>query len=117
MRKVLVVDDNDNVRVLYRNELKDEGYEVVTAACGRDALEIIAGGGIDLVLLDIKMPDMSGLEVLCGIREKDKELPVILLTAYDHYKQDFSSWAANEYVVKSADVSELKQVLKKYLGL
>lgn len=116
VKRILVVDDNDNIRELYKKELEEEGYEVVPAAGGKEAMDFFERESFDLVMLDIKMPDVGGLEVLGKIRDKDKSLPVILLTAYSTYEQDFSSWAADEYIVKSADLTELKDVLRKYLA-
>ncbi|MEW5946711.1 MAG: response regulator [bacterium] len=114
MKKILVVDDNENIRQLYKNELEDEGYSVLLAESGARAVEIVNGEPVDLVMLDIKMPDMDGLEVLGKIKAH-KSIPVILVSAYDTYKQDFSSWAAEEYVVKSSDLTELLEKIKKYL--
>ncbi len=70
----------------------------------------------DLVLLDMKIPGMDGIETLRKIKEIDKNIPVILCTAYGQYKQDFSSWASDAYVVKSADLQELKTKIKTILG-
>lgn len=115
-KKILVVDDETNIRTLYKDELEDEGYSIILASSGEEAFEILEKEHIDLVTLDIKMPGISGLEVLRKIKEKQKGLPVILLSAYDTYKQDFTSWAAEDYVVKSFDLAELKEKIKKYLG-
>jgi len=116
MNKIMVVDDEENIRFLYKEELMDEGYEVILASGGHEALELLKTNRPDLVTLDIKMPEMDGIETLRRIKEIDKELPVILCTAYGQYKQDFSSWASDAYVVKSADLKELKDTIKKILG-
>ncbi|MBW1646169.1 MAG: response regulator [Deltaproteobacteria bacterium] len=115
-RKILVVDDEESIRLLYREELEDAGYEVRTAASAEEALELIAAGRPDLVIMDIKMPGMSGLEALVKIKEMDRRLPVILCSAYGEYKQDFSSWASDDYVVKSANLDELKRHIEKILA-
>ena len=108
LAKVLVVDDDDNQRLLYRQELELSGYEVDTASSGPQAIERVQQGGIDVVVLDIAMPGMDGVEVLGLILAVDRGLPVILNTAYSSYKEDFMTWAAEAYVTKSSDLSELR---------
>lgn len=117
MNKILIVDDKPEIRNLIQAELEDEGYEVLLAEGGLDALDMLdkIGYSVNLVLLDIKMPDMNGLDVLNQIKQRKKELPVILLSAYHTFKQDFTTWAAEEYIVKSSDLTELKQKVSKYL--
>lgn len=115
MKKILVVDDEENIRFLYKEELGDEGYEVALASSGKEALELMKADKPDLITLDIKMPEMDGIETLKKIKEIDDKMPVILCTAYGQYKQDFSSWASDAYVVKSADLQELKDTIKEIL--
>ena len=115
-KKILVVDDEEGLRLLYKEELEDEGAEGSLAASGMEALEKLEKGSVDLVLLDIKMPGMDGVEVLRRVKEKWKDLPVILCTAYPHYKHDFGTWASDAYVVKSSDLTELKQTIKEILS-
>ncbi|MBI5198068.1 MAG: response regulator, partial [Nitrospirae bacterium] len=67
-RRILVVDDEENIRLLYKGELEDEGYEVVMAGSGEEALEVFDKVRPDLVTLDIKMPGMGGLRALEHIR-------------------------------------------------
>ena len=116
MKKIMVVDDEENIRFLYKEELADEGYEVVLAESGLQALELLRSDSPDLITLDVKMPEMDGIETLRRIKEIDKDIPIILCTAYGQYKQDFSSWASDAYVVKSADLKELKETIKGILG-
>jgi DNA-binding response OmpR family regulator len=113
--KILIVDDDPHIRTLYKEELIDEGYEVVLANSGKEALEIFEKEHFDLVTLDILMPGMDGIEVLRKMKEKNPTLPVIMSTAYD-YRDDFSVWASEAYVVKSADLDELKSTIKKLLN-
>ncbi len=116
-RRVLVVDDEEGIRLLYKEELEEEGYEVELAASGEEALERLEKeDDIDLVLLDIKMQGMDGVEVLRKIKERWKDLPVILCTAYPHYKHEFGTWASDAYVVKSSDLRELKDTIKDILA-
>lgn len=117
MKTILVIDDEANIRQLYRDELTDAGYRVVTAAHWEEARRILAEAPPDLVTLDIKMePGPNGIDVLRMIKENRKELPVIMVTAYGDYKADFSVWASEDYVVKSSDLSELKQKIAQLLG-
>jgi two-component system response regulator (stage 0 sporulation protein F) len=115
MKKILVADDEMAIRLLYSEELKEEGYEVFTASNGREALDIIDKEPLDLVILDIKMPEMDGIEALRQIKEKKPGLPVLLSTAYGEYKQDFATWASDDYLVKSSDLEDLKNAVKRHL--
>jgi len=114
-KTILVVDDEENIRFLYKEELTDEGYEVILAGNAEEALEKIGQQRPDLITVDIKMPGMDGLEFLQKLKEEEKEIPVILCSAYGSYKQDFRVWASDAYVVKSADLSELKGTIKDIL--
>lgn len=114
-KTILVVDDEENIRFLYKEELTDEGYEVMLAGNAEEALEKIGRQRPDLITVDIKMPGMDGLEFLQKLKEEEKEIPVILCSAYGSYKQDFRVWASDAYVVKSADLSELKGAIKDIL--
>ncbi len=109
MAKILVVDDEEHIRLLYSEELRDAGYEVITADSGFKLLERIEQEKPDLVILDIKMVDYDGLDLLQDIRSRFYDLPVILSTAYDTFKEDSKSIAADYYVVKSFDLTELKK--------
>jgi len=113
--RLLVVDDEENIRFLFKEELEEEGYSVDVASNGREALDKIRQSVFDLVILDIKMPGMNGIEALNEIKNMNKNLPVILCSAYGEFKQDFSSWASDGYVVKSADTKELKQTIQSLL--
>jgi DNA-binding response OmpR family regulator len=113
--KILVVDDEENIRLLYKEELTDAGYEVDTAKDAMDADKKIPVFRPDLITLDIKMPGMDGLEYLRKFREKDKQTPVVLCTAYQDYKKDFKVWASEAYVVKSFNLDHLKATIKEVL--
>jgi DNA-binding NtrC family response regulator len=116
MTKLLVVDDEANIRLLYSQELSDEGYQVVTAANALEAVERLEGAEFDLVILDIKLKNESGIELLQHIVKERHTLPVILCTAFSCYKDDFSAWLADGYVVKSSDMTELKDEIKRVLA-
>jgi DNA-binding response OmpR family regulator len=115
-KRILVVDDEEGLRLLYKEELEDEGAEVIVASSGQEALDKLDDNEVDLVLLDIKMPGMDGVEVLRRVKEKFSDMPVILCTAYPHYKHDFGTWASDAYVIKSSDLTELKQTIREILS-
>ena len=115
MKTILVVDDEDPIRQLLQEELTETGYKVLTADNARDALKLVQEEALDLVVLDIRMPGMDGLEALPRILGLKEGLPVILHTAYSQYQESFMSWAADAYVVKSMDLSELKAKIKELL--
>lgn len=113
MIKILFVDDEENLRELYKQQLSLEGYSVILAANGIEALIRAEQERPNLVIMDIRMPEMDGIEALGKMVERFKNTPVILNTAYSSYKEDFRTWAAEGYVVKSSDLTELKHKIKK----
>lgn len=116
--KILVVDDEAHIRMLYQEELQAEGY-VVAASDGRENItDVVKRETPDIVILDIKLEGnpKTGLDLLQIIREKDTALPVILSTAYDSFQHDLKSIAADAYVVKSVDLTTLKNTLKSVLA-
>ena len=115
MSTLLFVDDEKNLLKLYQREFGEEGYKVFTASSGMEALEMLRLQAIDLVILDIRMPGLDGLETLKQVMESSSNPPIILNSAYTYFKDDFLSWAAKAYVVKSSDVSELKARTKEVL--
>jgi DNA-binding response OmpR family regulator len=115
-KKILLVDDEEGILLLYSEELEEEGYLVETAMNGDQALERFQAAPPGLVILDINMPGANGIEVLRRMKEINPGLPVILCSAYPEYKQDFGTWASDEYVVKSANTDELKAAVRKHLG-
>ncbi len=116
MAKLLVVDDESSIRLLYAQELADEGYEVVTAGTAGEAVEKLQGEEFDLVVLDIKLKSESGLDLLQKVVKERHDMPVILCSAFSCYKDDFSAWLADGYVVKSSDLTELKEEIRKVLA-
>ena len=117
-KKLLIVDDERNIRTLFRDELEEAGYEVRTAGTGHDALEKVEEELPDLVVLDIRMEDMTGLEVLEQIRLKHEVLPVIMCTAVRGLQDDFTVWDSkvSDYITKPVDLDVLKQKIEKALG-
>jgi len=115
-KTIMVVDDEESVRFLYREELEEDGYRVITAQDGEEALRKVKTDRPDLITLDIRMPGMDGIEVLHRIREIDKDIPVIMSTAYGEYRHDFNIWASDAYVIKTANLDELKRNIRRLLG-
>jgi len=115
MFRLLVVEDKESLREWYGEELEKEGYDVATAANAKEALNRLREEPMDLVVLDMKMPGMNGLELLGKVLGEKIKIPVIINTAYPHYKDNFISWAAEAYIVKSSDLSELKGTIRKVL--
>jgi DNA-binding response OmpR family regulator len=109
MKKILIVDDEEVIRMLYGEELEDEGYDVITTGTGQGLVELVGREKPDLIILDIKMAEHDGLDLLQDIRKEFYNVPVILCSAYSSYKGDLKSIAADYYVVKSADLSELSE--------
>jgi DNA-binding response OmpR family regulator len=116
MKKILLVDDEDSIHLLYREELEEEGYEVHSALSGEEALDKLKIISPDLIILDINMPGMNGIDALRQIKESNPDLPVILSSAYQEFKQDLATWASDDYIVKSSNLDELKAAVKKHLS-
>ncbi len=117
MTTILLAEDDKNQRVLYEQELRFEGYGIVTAADGKDALNKVQEQPIDLVVMDIYMPRMDGIETMGRILSKNLGIPIVINTAYSRYKDNYMSWIADAYIVKSSDLTELKNKIKKLLKL
>lgn len=116
MKKVLVVDDTKNIRMLLTTCLEIEGYEVYTASDGKKALEAFDAEIFDLVFLDIKMPEMSGTEVLKRIREKRIMTPVIIITAFPTVKNAIgcTKLGALAYLQKPFTADKVRGVLTEW---
>ena len=112
MKKVLVADDEPAIRKLYERELRKEGYEVLFATNGQEAIRMVREGRPDVIVMDIRMPGMDGIEAMSRILEENNELPVIINTAFSSYKDNFLSWSADAYLTKSADLTELKGTIR-----
>lgn len=113
--KILVVDDDMHIQRLYKEEFEDEGYEVVVASNGQEAIDLFEKENPDIVTLDILLPDIDGIRILRQMKEKNPKVPIIMSTAYD-YRDDFAVWASEAYIVKSSDLDELKAMIKKLLN-
>ncbi|MBN2089930.1 response regulator [candidate division KSB1 bacterium] len=114
-QKILVVDDEDFELVRYEKVLGDEGYAVVQAHDGYEALEMVKSAPPDAIVLDIKMPGIDGIETMGKIFEENEEIPVIIHTAFSVWRENFRSRLADAFVVKTRDMGELKTKLREIL--
>ena len=114
-QRVLVVDDEEPLRILYKAELEEEGYEVLLASKARQALELVRSDPVNVIVLDLKMPDIDGIEALQKFMGIKPYIPVIINSAYSNFRDNFMTWAAEEYVVKSPDLKELKSKIRNVL--
>lgn len=117
MNRILVVDDEPNIRFVYKEVLNEEGFEVAEAESVNETFDILNRENIDLVVLDIKLRSESGLDILQRITREFPNIPVVLCSAYVSYQNDYTSWLADSYIVKSSNpyelVREVKGVLQK----
>lgn len=114
--RILVTDDDFNIRHLLREVLLEKGYEVYDAADGLEALKIFKNISIDLVILDIKMPEMDGITALRIMKEINNDIPVIFFTGYGEYKQDFATMASVDFLMKgTADLGEILERINYHL--
>ena len=117
MDKILVLDDERSLCELLKVVFQKEGYEVLTTPSAKKAIEIAQGDDIDVVVSDIKLPEMNGLEVLKRLRKIKPELPVLMITAYGTIKEAVEALkiGAYDYIIKPFDVEELKVIVAKAL--
>ena len=113
--KVLVVDDEEDVVEVIQDRLEAYGFTVVTAGNGVEALKKMSVERFDGVFLDVKMPEMGGIEALEEIRKRDRKIPVIIITSSSTREAAIEAMAkgANEYVLKPFEWEELKAKIEK----
>jgi two-component system, NtrC family, nitrogen regulation response regulator NtrX len=116
--RILVVDDEEALRTVLSTELSSEGYEVSTASDGHDAIELVKDNNYDLVLLDIKMPNVDGFEVLKFVKGVKPEIKVIMLTGFADLKNAIESkrLGAEDFVSKPYDLVDLLTTIERVLG-
>jgi DNA-binding response OmpR family regulator len=112
---ILVVDDEELILKLYSKEFVEEGYQVKTARSAEEAINMVQEGEVNLVILDIKIEGKNGVELLSDFRRINRDLPIILNSAYSTYKSDFRSWLADAYLVKSSNLEELKKTIRELI--
>ena len=116
-KKILIVDDEKDIDEVLTHFVKSIGFEVVVALSGKEALEILDLKKPDLILLDIAMPGMDGLEVLRGIRKKDVEVPVVIITAYKDAEKVVEGFrlGAKDCIFKPFDLDYLAKVIRSLI--
>ena len=116
-KKILIVDDEDTLRILVRNELEHHGFEVFDVPGGAEALTFLAGKEVDLVILDIKMPGLGGLDVLARIREDDLARKVIMLTGVGELKiaRESLELGASDFMSKPFEMNSLLACIERVL--
>ncbi|HKP54181.1 MAG TPA: sigma-54 dependent transcriptional regulator [Chloroflexia bacterium] len=115
-RRILVADDDTDIRILLKTFLEDEGYTVSEAASGQEALDGVRSGAYDLVLLDMRLPGMTGMDVLKQLREKQGNVPVILMTAYGspNIAIQASSLGAYSFITKPFELDDVLLTISRY---
>ena len=115
MAKLLIVEDEESLRDLYSEELEEAGYEVSRASNGKEALDLVKKKDFNLVIMDIRMPEMDGIETLGKVISLERKIPVIIYTAYSNYKSNFMTWTADAYLTKSSNLEELKSKINELI--
>lgn len=115
--KVLIVDDQNGIRILLVEVFSSEGYETFQAANGKAALEIVKMHAPDLVLLDMKIPGMDGLEILKHIKQMNPDIKVIMMTAYGELDmiKEATDLGALMHFTKPFDIDEMRQAVNMQL--
>lgn len=113
-KKILIVDDQDGVRRLLVELFKNDGYITLVAANGYEAVELVKREQPDLVLLDMKMPGIDGVETLRQIRQIDQDAKVIMMTAYGELElvQQSIALGAAEHITKPFDINTLRERIR-----
>jgi two-component system, response regulator, stage 0 sporulation protein F len=116
-KKILIVDDQYGIRILLNEVLQREGYDTYQAANGLQALDIVKDNVPDLILLDMKIPGMDGIEILKRVKALHSDMKVIIMTAYGELDmiQEAIDLGAITHFSKPFDISEIRDAVKKYL--
>lgn len=115
MKKILLVEDEASLCLLYEEEIAKEGYAVTSVNDADAALAKLKEEPFDLLITDIRMPGRNGVELITQVMGLRKDIPIIINTAYQSHKDDFMTWAADAYIVKSSSLDELKARIKALL--
>lgn len=116
--KILIVDDQFGIRILLNEVFQKEGYKTFQAANGNQALEIVTRESPDLVLLDMKIPGMDGIEILKRMKKLNQDIRVIIMTAYGELDmiQEAKDLGALTHFAKQFDIDDLREAVKKYIN-
>ena len=118
MKRILIVDDQQGIRLLLKEVFEREGYETLIASSGKEALEITEQICPHIVLMDMKMPGMDGIELLKRLRKRNKKSQVIMMTAYGEMGviEESMNWGVVRYFTKPFDVFELRDAVRELIG-
>lgn len=116
MTSILVADDDAGMREIVHRLLEEEGYRVIAATNGNEALQQLEEDSFHAVILDIRMPGLDGLEFISQVRRKYLGLPIIICTAHRAYSEDFRALGADAYILKEGDMSHLRHEVEKALN-
>ncbi len=111
--KILIVDDDEYNLLLTSLELRDEGWHVITAANGQEAMEFFESEKPDLAIVDAKMPGIDGVSLLKKMKDRCPEIPVVIFSGYDQGALTLPD-EADAFVAKSSSYTELKKLVRKY---
>jgi len=116
-KKILICDDEEPIRLLLSETLKDN-YDVTEAADGHEALKLITKENYELLIIDIKMPGTHGLEAIERIRERNKEIPIIICSAYRLMEDDIivKTSDVTAFITKPIDIKQLKMKVAEVIG-
>ncbi len=117
MNTILIVDDDRNLRKLYQAELESEGYRILLAKNGIEATACVSREIPDVIIMDIRMPGRDGLDAMAQILQDHGKIPIILNSAYSSYQDEFLTWAADAYIIKSSDLEPLKRKVREILSV
>ena len=120
MKRILLVEDDEHLQFLIKEELVENGYEVKIASDGVEAMKMLQAEGApspDLIILDIRMPKMDGFETMGHILKSKIDSPIIIHSAYSGYKNHPLTMAADAYVVKSHNFTQLNETISELLGM
>jgi CheY-like chemotaxis protein len=114
-KKILLAEDEEALQMLYREELEEEGYEVFAVGNNQEALNRFPEGKFDLVVMDIGMPVMDGLEALNRLKRRNGMVPVLIHSSHTNYMDDPRSLLADGFISKTIDLRRLKDKIKELL--
>ncbi|GAX59829.1 response regulator [Candidatus Scalindua japonica] len=116
MASILFVEKYKNQRLLFEQEFSQEGYDVTITSDGKDASDKVKTRPPDIIVMDVCILNISGVEAMSRILKKLKSIPLIIYTAYDSYKDVCRIWGADAYLVKSSDLTELTNKIEELLS-
>lgn len=118
MKKILIVEDEELLLDAFSDALKKDGYSIIGVSDAKSALNYINSNNPDLIILDIKLPDMTGLQALEEIRKVLPDVPIVICTAFDTFRTDYQVWASkvSDYIVKPIVLEDVRNKIKRILG-